>query len=256
MKISQVGLQLYTLRDHIKTPQDIARSMKKVRQIGYQAVQVSGMGPIDEAELVKILNGEGLTLAATHENGDQILNDPQAVVARLKKLNCKYTAYPYPRDQDLKSLEGALALAKKLDHAGKVLHDAGQVLTYHNHDIEFLKINGKPVLEYIYENTNPQYVQGEPDTYWIQAGGASPLEWCQKLKNRLPLLHMKDYKITADIKPAICEIGSGNINFKPIIKAAEENGCVWFLVEQDTCDGDPFDSVKMSFDYIKENLCI
>jgi len=256
MKINQVGIQLYTLREFTKTPQDVAKTMKKVRQIGYEAVQVSGMGPIEEAELMKILNGEGLVCAATHENSNQILNAPQAVVERLKKLNCKYTAYPYPADQDLKSMEGVLTLAKKLEHAGKVLHDAGLVLTYHNHHIEFLKINGKPILEWIYEKTNPQYLQGEPDTYWIQTGGASPLEWCQKLKNRLPLLHLKDYKITGDIKPDLCEIGNGNINFKPIIKAAEENGCVWYFVEQDTCPGDPFDSIKFSYNYIKEHLCI
>jgi hypothetical protein len=31
-------------------------------------------------------------------------------------------------------------------------------------------------------------------------------------------------------------------------------GCAWFIVEQDTCPGDPFDSLRQSFDYIKANL--
>ena len=97
MQISQVGVQLYTLRDFLKTPADIAASMKKVRAIGYEAVQVSGMGPIEEGELVKILASEGLVCAATHEGSNDILDDPAKIVDRLGKLNCKYTAYPpYP----------------------------------------------------------------------------------------------------------------------------------------------------------------
>ena len=62
MKISQKNLaaQLYTLREFTKTPKDIAETMKKVKQIGYDAVQISALGPIDPKELAAILDGEGL----------------------------------------------------------------------------------------------------------------------------------------------------------------------------------------------------
>ena len=88
MKLKQVAAQLYTIRDHLKTPSDIAKSLKRVSDIGYQAVQISGMGPIDESELVKILDGEGLVCCATHENGNMILNEPEKVIERLRKLDC------------------------------------------------------------------------------------------------------------------------------------------------------------------------
>ena len=39
-----------------------------------------------------------------------------------------------------------------------------------------------------------------------------------------------------------------------IIAEAEAGGCEWFIVEQDTCPGDPFESLKQSFDYIKAHL--
>ena len=96
MKIQQVAVQLYTLRDFTKTPADIAATLKKVRAIGYQSVQASALGPIQEDELLRMIKGEGLTLCATHEDCDMILNEPGAVVEKLKKLNCKYTAYPFP----------------------------------------------------------------------------------------------------------------------------------------------------------------
>ena len=254
MKIDQVACQLYTLRDHLKTPADIATSLKKVAAIGYQSVQASGLGPIAEDELLTILKGEGLTLCATHEDSNTIRNDPQWVVDHLAKLECKYTAYPYPAGIDFADTAQVDALAKDLDKAGKLLHDAGQVLTYHNHAIELLRLGDTTLLQYIYDQTDAKYLQGEIDTYWIQYGGGDPVAWCESLKGRLPLLHMKDYKFTTENKPTYCEIGSGNLNWKKIIAAAEASGCEWFIVEQDTCPGDPFDSVKQSFDYIKANL--
>lgn len=256
MKLKQVAAQSYTIRDYTKTAAEVASSMKKIREIGYKAVQISGMGPIDENELHSILDGEGLTCCATHENGQTILDHPEAVVQRLKKLHCKYTAYPYPAGITFDSLETVKAFAKKLEHAGEVMAKAGITLTYHNHHMEFQKIHHKTILETIYKETNPAFLQGEPDTYWIQAGGGNPLSWCQKLKGRLPLLHMKDFGLDPSNRPIYEEIGYGNLEWKKIIPAAEKSGCVWFIVEQDANweNNDPFLSLKMSFDYIQEHL--
>ena len=255
MKIDQVALQLYTLRDHLKTTKDIIDSLKKVASIGYKAVQVSGMGPIAEGELLIILDGEGLRLCATHEDGNTILSDPEAVVDRLRKLNCKYTAYPYPAGIDFTDHAQVEKLARDLNRAGEVLHNAGQVLTYHNHAIELLKLGDGTILDHLYAQTDARYLQGEIDTYWIQYGGGDPAEWCEKLKGRLPLLHMKDYRITAKNQPDFAEIGYGNLNWKRILAAAKESGCQWFIIEQDTCPGDPFESIKKSFDYVAKHLC-
>ena len=254
MQINQVAAQLYTLRDHLKTPADIATTLKKVAAIGYRAVQVSGMGPIDEAELLKILNSEGLTCCATHEPGLRILDETAQVIERLQKLNCRYTAFPHPGAVDFRQADQIETLAKKLDAAGASMAKAGLVLTYHNHAIEFVHYQGRPVLEYIYAATDPRHLQGEIDTYWIQAGGGDPVAWCQKLKGRLPLLHLKDYGWSAEGKPYFAEIGRGNLNWPAIITAAEASGCQWFIVEQDVCPGDPFESLAISFRYLQEKL--
>ena len=255
MKLPQVAIQLYTLRDFLKTPADIARTLAKVGAIGYKAVQVSGMGPIPEEELMRILDGEGLTLCATHEPANDILDRPQAVAERLEKLRCTYTAYPFPAGIDFTDRSQIEQLALGLNHAGKVLHEAGRVLAYHNHAIELLRFNGGTVLDYFYAQTDPRYVQGEIDTYWVQFGGGDPVAWCRKLKGRLPLLHMKDYQITTKSEATFSEIGSGNLNWPAIISAAEESGCRWFIVEQDSCAGDPFESIQKSLEYISAHLC-
>ncbi|MCE0498535.1 MAG: sugar phosphate isomerase/epimerase [Methylacidiphilales bacterium] len=254
MKISQVAAQLYTLRDHLKTPAEVAETLKKVRAIGYQAVQVSGMGPIDETELVRILDNEGLTCCATHEPGNLILDDTAKVIERLHKLGCRYTAYPYPAGIDFQKPDHIETLANKLDVAGAAMAKAGQVLTYHNHAHEFAHYQGRTVLEFMYAATNPRHLQGEIDTYWVQAGGGDPAAWCRRLKGRLPLLHLKDYGVGADGKPYFAEIGRGNLDWPEIITAAEASGCQWFIVEQDVCPGDPFESLAISFRCLQEKF--
>ena len=254
MKLDQVAIQLYTLRDFCKTASDYAATLKRVRAIGYQAIQISGVGPIPAGELRSIADGEGLIIAATHEASAVILDDPEKIVERLNVLGCKYTAYPYPGGVDFSNPSHVDNLIAKLDAAGAVLKKAGQVLTYHNHAHEFFRCGGKPLLEQIYARTNPEYLQAEIDTYWVQVGGGNPVEWCARLKNRLPLLHLKDYAVNHEGKPFYAEIGSGNLDFKAIISASEASGCQWFIVEQDTCPGDPFDSIKKSFDYISTSL--
>lgn len=254
MKITQVAAQLYTCRDLLKTPTDIAATLHRLRKVGYTAVQVSGMGPIPEEELNAILEGEGLVCCATHEGSDTILNEPQKVIDRLKKLRCEFTAYPFPAGVDFASQESVEDLIRKLDAAGKVMAEAGITLCYHNHNQEFRKIGGKTILERIYEGTNPKHLQGEPDTFWVHYGGGENVEWCEKLAGRLPLIHLKDYQVNEENKHAFCEIGAGNLNFNKIIAAAEKSGCQWFIVEQDTCPGDPVDSLAQSFEYIQAHL--
>jgi sugar phosphate isomerase/epimerase len=200
------------------------------------------------------MQGEGLKICATHEPSNQVLDEPQKVVERLQRLDCKLTAYPYPADIDFTNREHVETLVRKLDSSGAVLREAGMQLGYHNHGIEFVKFEGAPVLEYIYANTAPENLVGEIDTYWIHYGGGDVVEWVKKLRGRQPFIHLKDYGFTPENAPTWCEIGAGTLPFDRIIAEAEAGGCEWFIVEQDTCPGDPIDSLKQSFDYIKANL--
>ncbi len=254
MKLSQVAAQLYTVRDHCQTAADLAATAKKIRAIGYTAVQVSGGGPISEAEIVAILRDTGLTLCATHEPAATILDEPEKVVTRLHALGCKLTAFPFPKDVDFTNSAQVETLVRKLDAAGAHLRAAGLTLGYHNHGIEFVRYRGAPALDYIYAHTNPRNLVGEIDTYWIHYGGGDVVAWCKKLRGRMPFIHLKDYGYTTENKPNHCEIGQGTLPFPEIIAAAEAGGCQWFIVEQDTCPGSPFDSLKISFDYIRAHL--
>ncbi len=254
--LEQFGVILFTLRDHLKTREDALATFRKIADIGYKTVQISGMSQdlFSEEELIEELAKVGLHACATHEPGDAILNKTDAVISRLQKLGVRLTAYPFPGGIDFADPQAIATWIGQLDRAGQQLAEAGITLMYHNHAHEFFKSEGKTVMERIYDQTDPRHLQGEPDTFWIQAGGQSPLAWMERLAGRLPVLHMKDFKVNPQGERTFAEIGQGNLDFPAIVQAAEKSGCQYYIVEQDSCPGDPFDSIKISFDYICENL--
>ena len=101
-------------------------------------------------------------------------------------------------------------------------------------------------------NTDAKFLQAELDTFWVQKGGEDPVEWCRKMRGRLPLLHLKDYVVTLNREILFGEVGVGSLNWDAIIREADEAGCEWFIVEQDSSTRDPFESIKMSFDFLME----
>ena len=246
----RIALQLWTLREHLKTADDVARTFARVRETGYEHVQVSGLGPIPAAEVRKLADTAGLGICATHEEAREIVEEPGKVADTLSTLGCRFTAYPLPH-VPLDTLDQVFELADSLSRAGEVLRSRGQLLTYHNHAIEFRKLGGKAILDWLYERTDPVMVHGELDTYWVQAGGGDPAGYCARLSGRLPLLHLKDYAITAKNEPTMAALGEGNLNFPTILREADAAGCEWYIVEQDRGFDDPFVAIATSLKYLK-----
>ena len=131
----------------------------------------------------------------------------------------------------------------------------GKYFMYHNHAKEFIKFDGKNVLEHLAEDFTADELGFILDTFWVQAGGADPAAWIEKLSGRLPVIHLKDYAFSDTFKEFndnIAVVGEGNINFDRVFKAAEGAGVKYMLVEQDNCHGeDPFDCITRSYKYLK-----
>jgi sugar phosphate isomerase/epimerase len=250
LESSRIALQLHTLRDHLRTEDEVARSFARVREIGYEQVQLSGLPPLAPARIRQLAEGAGLAICATHEPSQEIVDEPRRVADRLSELGCRFTAYPAPH-VPLETLDQVFALADALSRAGEVLRSHGRLLTYHNHAAEFRKLGGKAILDWLYERSDPILLHAELDTYWVQAGGADPARYCARLSGRLPLLHLKDYAVTAEGRPVTAALGEGNLNFRTIVREAQMADCHYYIVEQDEGFDDPFEAIAVSFRYLK-----
>ena len=254
MKTAQIAIQLYTLRDFTETPADFAATMKRVREIGYPAVELAGTAGLHPAEAAKIVRDTGLQICSSHESPQMIVENPQEVVDRLGELGVTHAVYAYPAGVDFSDVSQVNDLIAGLDAAGAVLRRAGMTLCYHNHALEYFRRDGHTVLEEIFARTSPEHLQAELDIHWVQAGGGDPAEACCRLTGRLPLLHVKDFTVTATGERQFAEVGHGNLNIPEILTASQAAGCKWFIVEQDTCPTDPFECIARSLDYL-QGLC-
>jgi sugar phosphate isomerase/epimerase len=245
MPTSQIAAQLYTLREFTKTPADIAKTLKRVKQIGYDAVQLSALGTIDPKELANILKGEGLTCAATHTHPDRLKNETQAVIDEHHLWACKYTAIGgfFPTDPKVEDWHNFTT-----DYAAVARKFAGSGMTigYHNHSHEMAHYGRTTALQLLVDEL-PKDVWFEIDTYWITHGGGDPVQWFGKLAGRLPCVHLKDMVVNPKREQFMAEVGEGNLNWPGILAAGKAASVEWYIVEQDETYGkDPFDCLATS----------
>lgn len=252
MTQSLIAAQLYTLRDHCRTAADLANTLKKVRAIGYESVQISGIGPIDPKDVAKILQDNQLTCCITHIGLDQMRNEFDAVLEKHRLWDCQYTAIGgfFPKEAYTRQLwQGFID-----EYNGLAARFAANGLTigYHNHSHELARVDGTTPMQMLVDGLKkPAFI--EIDTYWITHGGGDPIAWIDKCTGRLPCLHLKDMCISAERQQRMAPVGEGNLNFPGIISAATRAGTRWFIVEQDDCYGkDPFECLATSYRNLRE----
>jgi sugar phosphate isomerase/epimerase len=250
MKKTQIAAQLYTVRDFCKTAEELETTLQQIKQIGYTAVQVSGIGPIAPGLVKEITERIGLTICATHISYDRLSNDLDAVIQEHLSWSCKYVGIGSLPESYRTSKDGYIAFTAKFNEISKKLADAGLQFIYHNHHFEFTKFNGMTGMDLLHQVSHPSF-GFELDLYWVQAGGANPVDWINKVKGRMQVVHLKDMAIVEN-KQVFAEIGEGNLNWPAILQACRDSGVEWYVVEQDTCLRNPFESLAISFNYLQK----
>ena len=248
----KIGAQMYTIRDYLKNPEDIEASLRKIKSMGFDLVQISGIGPCDIDLLAGWFKELGITVTGSHSPWDRIADPAELkkLIAEHKKLNCtdigigsKPAMYP-------DSIEGYTRFIKKVNEICKTLKNEGMTFSYHNHDFEFQKFNGVRAIDRLADECPEMgFIL---DVFWVQAGGANPSAYLDKLKGRITLAHFKDFRIAGGRKFA--EIGTGNLDWADIIPRCVKNGVPWAVIEQ---DGDflvdPFESLATSKKFLVDN---
>lgn len=257
-----IALQLYSVRYDLEA--DYFGTLKKVKEMGYDGVELSGLGEHDPKEVKKMLSDLGLALTSSHAPVDELMRDGE--LERYVEVGCKYIVAGLRFDDDEaengKRIEKIALLAEKA-------HEAGLTLNYHNHDFEFKKYKGKYILDTLYERVGSDKLLAQIDTCWVKFAGIDPCEYMRKYAGRMPLLHVKDFiKGESNATPydligqaevkdkktdfKFVPVGCGCQDIPAILETAKETGVRWVIVEQDKSEDRPMlDAAKMSIDHLR-----
>ncbi|MBQ6421099.1 MAG: sugar phosphate isomerase/epimerase [Clostridia bacterium] len=250
-----IGLQLYTVRNEME--QDFEGTLKKVAEMGYEGVEFAGLFGKSAGEVKALLEKYNLTPVSAHVPFADMKADIDAVIATYKEIGCPYIAVPY-LDEEYRPGKPAFAeTLAEIARIGKICRENGLTLLYHNHDFEFVKLDGKYGLDVMYDTVPAEDLQTELDVCWVNVGGEDPAPYVLKYSGRAPVVHLKDFVMKGREKPKKLyeligietegeEAGEEDFSFKPvgygvqdmpaIVAAAEKAGAKWLIVEQDRPD--------------------
>lgn len=265
MKKEQISINLESLQDRMANTAEIRESVKGLKDAGYEYMEILHfLNPDEGTTWADILEENQMHASSIHELYEDIDKEPERIAAKARSLGCKYIACGLSRFTVWEDETSLKELADGLNRLGKFFKEQGLELLYHNHNMEFAKYDGKhTALEYIFAHTDPELVGAELDAYWVHLSGSDPKAWCKRLGKRLKAIHLKDLGVTGEstpdkyIKtPSVMALGYGNLDLEGIIKAADDAGCDWFIVETHTgwIHNDSLYTAGLSYQYLK-NQC-
>jgi sugar phosphate isomerase/epimerase len=244
-----IALQLYTLRDPAK--KDLADTLKKAAGMGWKYVQWSGMPGMPADQIRAALDKAGLQCIAAHVGIEAFEKKFDEQVAFWKTVGAKDVAPGGMMKDCTATLEAWKKGAQRLDELGAKLRAAGMRLSFHNHSMEFGKFPEDPraKLDILMESTRPENLCAELDLAWAATGGVDPAATIRKFKGRCPVVHAKDVLIDGK-KHTLKPLGQGSLQWNEIFAAGKESGIEWYVYEQDSGEGSPFDYAKASYDFL------
>lgn len=268
MDKNRLALQMYSVRDDMQ--EDFYGTLKKVKEMGYTGVEFAGLYGHDPLEVKKICEELGLVIVSAHVPTQELFEKPEETIAAYKSMGCPRMVIPY-YNLNKDNFEETVANFKKIAEIAK---REGVVLQYHNHDFEFEKVDGKYLLDMLYEAIPAELLQTQIDTCWANVGGANPVEYVKKYAGRIPTVHLKDFagkksdnmyaligidedkKKDTDGAFELRPVGKGVQDFPAIVAAAEASGAQWVIVEQDSpsLGLSPLECAAVSAEYLLNEI--
>ncbi len=262
------AVQVYSVRDDAKA--DLRATLTQIKEMGYDGVEFAGLYGHSAAEIKALCSEIGLVPISAHVPYLDMLADPQGVLGTYAEIGCKFVVVPYLTPEYRPGTDAFPEVIKNVAMLGQVAKNLGMTLLYHNHDFEFMKLDGKYALDILYEEVPADLLQTELDMCWVNVGGENPSEYLLKYSGRAPIVHLKDFwgeksedmyeligiEKKAPERPSGFEfrpVGSGLQDFPTILAAAKQAGAEWVVVEQDKASMGltPMESIKKSIDYVK-----
>lgn len=244
----KLGVNLFSVRKFLKNEADVRESFRKIRDIGYEVVQLSGAAPMEAETVRKISRESGLPIVCTHSPLDRILHDTDALIRDHKAYGCPVIGLgALPKELRTKEADLHEWLATMREPVAKI-RAAGLSFAYHNHAFEFEPFPDAPGCIYdtlLADCPDWQFIL---DTYWVVFGGRDVKSTLEAVgAGRLTNVHFKDMSRGAGRE--ICVCGEGRLELASYLPLCESLGTKNILVEQDNANDadDPFGELENSF---------
>ena len=278
------AVQQFMLGSVLKNENAVRETFSAMKAAGYDSIELCGFmlhpmgfavrmltkaagmpvgngGNLDWERLVK---ESGLDVVSVHQDLGSIERDAKAVAGEAKKFGTDKVVITGMYRFDYGVETAVHDLAKRLNEAGKCLAEQGIQLLYHNHNCELRKVNPqKCAYDILLEETEPEYVNFEFDSYWFTEGGADAKLWMRRLGNRMKLWHINDRgtrmtgpAMTPILKTDSMELGTGNMDLEGLAEIAKENSVDAVILEshRNWIENSPVKSLQLSSQWLNERF--
>jgi sugar phosphate isomerase/epimerase len=235
-----IGLQLYSLRAQFAT--NVPGTLDEVKSWGIKNVELAGTYNLSPEQFKQELASRGLKPVAAHFGYERYRDDAEGVAREAKALGLEYAGcawIPHQGNFDEKTCREAIAV---FNQAGQVMAKHGLKFFYHVHGFEFQPYGEGTLLDLLFKETNPKYVNYEMDVFWIVFPGQDPVKLFQKYPKRWQLAHLKDMRKgtptgaltgSTDVKNDAA-IGAGQMDMPAILRAARKAGVKFYFLEDES----------------------
>jgi sugar phosphate isomerase/epimerase len=233
-------LQLYSLRDQFK--KDVPGTLDEVKNFGIKYAELAGTYDLAPEKFQEELSARGIKPIGAHFAYERYRDDVEGVAKEAKALGLEYAGcawIPHTGDFDEKTCREAIAVFNK---AGEALAKHGLRFFYHVHGFEFQPYGQGTLLDLLFQETTPKYVNYEMDIFWIVFPGQDPVKLLEKYSTRWRLMHLKDMRkgtqtgaLTGgtDVKNDAA-LGQGLMDLPAILRAAKKAGVKWYFIEDES----------------------
>ena len=250
------GVQGWTFRKQF--PADgVASTLNLIQKMGITELETGAKKGTTNQEFKKLCNDRGITIPSTGSSFEELEKDPQKIIKNAKELGSKFVMCAWiPHKGENFTIDDAKKAVEVFNLAGKALKDNGITFCYHPHGFEFRPYENGTLLDYIFQNTNPENVSFEMDVLWVLHGGGNPVQLLEKYGNRWKLMHVKDLKkgVVGDFSggtPAENDVvlGTGQADWKNIFRVSKKIGIKHYFIEDES--EHELENVPLSIEYLK-----
>lgn len=251
--MSKIVCQMYGLRKEIE--KDPHACFMKVKEMGFDAIQLDGMRGQDPQLIKDAITKAGLDVDSMHIKHDRFIFDVEGIIEEGELFGCKEVYLKYIEDE-FQVEYGYKFTRHALVKAVKQLENAGFEVGFHSPEYDFnTLVDGKKVMDYICAPEEGITIHPEPDTYWLSVAELDPVSYMSQYPGAILTVHMKDIdtsKDLMDMENNLEPCGKGKVDFEAVMRWGEANGVRSYAVEQDSSRGDIYEDLKYGLLYLTQ----